>query len=158
MIVIEELNDFIERNDAGEPVFTGGRYLFRNGAISSSDGRHHQEPPPDRWERLELQKEFLEFRLKREVEAFSKFQQDCITQADMAETYGSVPPPPADAPQRLKRGKRRISILQFKLKRIQAELEQSPENREKKRLQELEGQRRNNISSLKTEIINASLD
>ena len=158
MRFIEELFDVIERHRCGKPILIKGRYLFRNGAQSDLSGTSHLNPPDYKWQRIALQKEFVEYEINREKTEFYQFQGTCTEQAGLAARYSSCPPPPADAPEQLERGRERIRMLQDELDAINAELERSPAARQKARNAQLEHERQRHANNLNNKIFSISLD
>ena len=133
MPFIESFDEFAQRMGC-EYEWVENRYLFANGAESTGELGQHAEPPDYKWDRLLLRREFLQFRLDREIRRWHEFQQACLAQASAyRQSGGNVPPPPHDADEQLERGRERIEALTEQIEVLNKQYKDSPEAQEAER-------------------------
>jgi hypothetical protein len=133
-ITVESPKEFMERHSATGPsakasnrrwVFADGAQLIDRGYPLDPEGH---EPPEDEIALAKLRREYLQLRLKVEVDAFNTFRSKCYEQLLYAKrwpSYGGAPGP--DDIEQLKAGKKRIEALRNQLQEVEERLSQTPE-------------------------------
>ncbi len=152
MPFVQSFTEFETRMDC-ESIELRGRTLFRNGGQARGESIL-LDPPTEEFPRLRLMREFLMAKLDTEIGAFNSFKCACSEQAVLAVKFGNLPGPPADAPQRLHAGKKRIASLRSEVLAITKKLNNdSPHEQRALARQEAESQRLENIRTINSEIM-----
>lgn len=119
--------DYITTKTAIDPRSSSGhrnpsRIVWQNGALATGEGKF--DPPADPAERATLQLEYVTHKLKREVEDWNRYRNACLEQANLHSTCPHhCPPPPSDAPTKLKEGAERIKDLRTQRKKLAERLQ-----------------------------------
>jgi hypothetical protein len=118
-----------------------GSVLFANGARCVVDGFDRLStalnPPGEHFALLRAKRIFLVVKLNREISKWNHFRGECAELILNIRKYGPhTPPPPADAAERLARGKQRIEALRAQVAQLDVELEKSPEAELRRRHEE----------------------
>lgn len=122
-------------------VLAGNRFYWPNGAVSDRTATFFQDPPCDPTELLKARRRYFEAELEREVNEFNEYQAECQSMAHWNKQNPSCCPPPEDAADQLKRGKKRINALRKQLSEIDQELGKSPEGVAKRECEQRERER-----------------
>jgi hypothetical protein len=157
MPFIENWQEFAERQQS-EYLTINNRVLFANGAIWSIDGSFRADPPTDTNHLRSLRIEFLEERLRLEVEDFSRAKNEWLLAAHYAKNNFGVAPPPPDAKERLEAGKRTIEALQAEIRELGAGYAESPEGQAQLDRERLEQERLLQIGQLEKDILGVTVD
>lgn len=156
-IVIEDHDEFDARH-GGSPILVGGRWLYPDGAMSSTDGLGiRTEPPTDPWKALELQRWYYSEAAKQAAKQFHRVQAEFSDQANMAQRFANLPPPRTDAPQILLHLKGIVLKHRAELAAINERLKDSPTARAERMRQEFEDRRRSGVYEQISQINGISL-
>jgi len=115
----EDLNEFKKRMGCGWIYTESDGYLFANGGRASWDGEYHMDPPEDEKDLITLKRAYVEHKLKEETKNFNNYKQ----------AVSGAKYPPAEAPDELRKGKRRIEKYRQQLADLQAQFDKLPEER-----------------------------
>ena len=122
----EDFHEFIRRQGVGQPTFMHGRFVFEN--LATSDGLlKHMDPPTDKYEILELEREIYQWTLDTEIENFNNAKKETMSQVSMAKRYVNITGPDQSSVDDLKRGQSRIAKLRKQLEEVETKLGQSPD-------------------------------
>lgn len=94
-------------------------YLFANGGRASWNGKWFMDPPEDESDILTLKIAFVAIKLERETKDFNEYKQ----------AVSGAKYPPAEAPDELRKRKRRIEKYRKQLADLQAQFDNLPEER-----------------------------
>lgn len=125
--IIETLSEFQQRH--GDSVLSNGRRIFESGAISSPDLSARNEPPPDKTERLKVQRAFWEARERKAAAAFHDYQTGVAEQSRLYNRYnasghGSIMAPPSDALEVASELRDAVLLIREQLEDIDQQIEQ----------------------------------
>jgi hypothetical protein len=120
--IIETFPEFAERHGgrSSAVLVDNNSWLFPDGATyNSGPFGSRREPPSDPDTLLAVRLQYVRRKLDLEEEAFLKFQSDCRFQAHWAKANpSSCAPPPPNAGEQLRAGKKRIAALRKELKAL----------------------------------------
>lgn len=125
-------------------------YLFRNGA--TSNGQLHGDPPADDHQRLLLQREFLQFVLKRRVAEFNEIKHQALQQASLATRYSNLPGTSEDAPRAMLHLKEIADKLREDLAAVEHQLSQTLQGSAAKSHDESEMYRRQRVADVLSKV------
>jgi len=161
-IVPENYEDFKKRHGGdNESVVVDHIRFFKDGASATEGPRGNSwtEPPENPSSLLSAQRQFLDVKLKQEIEDFDKFYKECQTQVQHHQKFPAYcPPPPANAKEQLERGKKRIVKLRGELTTIDEDIAKTPEAKEKREKADTVAKQREQVSKQWKEILEVSID
>jgi len=134
-----------------------GQLLFSDGAIADVTAHIFTEPPSDPTRLLKAKRRYVEAKLEKEITDFKNYQAECQSMAQWAAQNSSCCPPPANAAEQLEQGNKRIKALRKQLAEFDKELGETPEAQKRRKSEEIDRVRRQNLNRQMREINNIKI-
>lgn len=157
MPYIENWPEFCERQDC-EYLPVSGQVIFANGATASMDTSMRRDPPTDPAQLTLLRQKFLGEKLRREIQDYHAFKEQCLNAIRFARSNWNAPPPPREAKAQLEAGKARIELLQAELASLEVDYLATPEGQAEVARQSFQLERQRELSAMEQDIMSVNCE
>lgn len=147
LVMIQNFDEFVKEH-GGEYVAARGWLLFPDGWSCDESFMVRRVPPRNEHDRLDLQREFVQIKLREAVNDFQRFKNAAMQQLAHAYQTGNVPSPHPETPRALAQRREDILALRKRIAELDGLIANTPEAQKQRALDAAEKDRQQTIATL----------